>query len=230
MASQTPALDCLFKSVIKLTKKETSRFHITGPSWGEGPAIWNNIHKYKLHIMHMLYEAILTWFKHCMIHIVCVFVTCLQSFCITTAPYLYINIFINSLKNHIDALSPFNFVLITRDLCIEAGAMLHNLVVSLMYVSTDINDPIGWNALLILDDVIKWRHFPHYWPFVWGIHRSPVDSRHKGEWRGALMFYLINKRLSKQSRNRWLETPSRLLWRHCNDNAYRPSAVHYDIT
>ena len=20
------------------------------------------------------------------------------------------------------------------------------------------------------DDVIKWKHFPHYWPFVWGIH------------------------------------------------------------
>ena len=24
------------------------------------------------------------------------------------------------------------------------------------------------------DDVIKWKHFPHYWPFVRGIHRSPV--------------------------------------------------------
>ena len=21
------------------------------------------------------------------------------------------------------------------------------------------------------DDVIKWKHFPRYWPFVWGIHR-----------------------------------------------------------
>ena len=21
-------------------------------------------------------------------------------------------------------------------------------------------------------DVIKWKHFPRYWPFVWGIHRS----------------------------------------------------------
>ena len=26
------------------------------------------------------------------------------------------------------------------------------------------------------DDVIKWKHFPRYWPFVWGIHRSPVTS------------------------------------------------------
>ena len=41
------------------------------------------------------------------------------------------------------------------------------------------------------DDVIKWEHFPCYWPFVRGIHRSPVNSPHKGQWRGALMFSLI---------------------------------------
>ena len=41
------------------------------------------------------------------------------------------------------------------------------------------------------DDVIKWKHFPRNWPFVRGIHRSPVDSPHKSQWRGALMFYLI---------------------------------------
>ena len=27
-----------------------------------------------------------------------------------------------------------------------------------------------WNH----DDVIEWKHFPRYWPFVRGIHRSPV--------------------------------------------------------
>ena len=41
------------------------------------------------------------------------------------------------------------------------------------------------------DDVIKWKHFPHNWPFVRGIHRPPVNSPHKGQWRGALMFSLI---------------------------------------
>ena len=41
------------------------------------------------------------------------------------------------------------------------------------------------------DDVIKWKHFPRNWPFVRRIHRSPVNSRHKGQWRGALMFSLI---------------------------------------
>ena len=41
------------------------------------------------------------------------------------------------------------------------------------------------------DDVIKWKHFPRHWPFVRGIHRSPVNSTHKGQWRWALMFSLI---------------------------------------
>ena len=40
------------------------------------------------------------------------------------------------------------------------------------------------------NDVIKWKHFPRYWPFVRGIHRSPVNSQHKGQWRRAFMFSL----------------------------------------
>ena len=40
-------------------------------------------------------------------------------------------------------------------------------------------------------DVIKWKHFARYWPFVRGIYQSPVNSPHKGQWRGALMFSLI---------------------------------------
>ena len=41
------------------------------------------------------------------------------------------------------------------------------------------------------DDVIKWEHLPRYWPFVRGILRSAVNSTHKGQWRGALIFSLI---------------------------------------
>ena len=41
------------------------------------------------------------------------------------------------------------------------------------------------------EDAIKWKHFPHYWPFVRGFHRSPVNSPHKGQRRGALMFSFI---------------------------------------
>ena len=42
--------------------------------------------------------------------------------------------------------------------------------------------------MLIHVDVIKLKHYPRYWPYVRGIHRSPVNSPHKGHWRGALMF------------------------------------------
>ena len=41
------------------------------------------------------------------------------------------------------------------------------------------------------DDVMKCNHFPRNWPFVRGIHRSPMNSPHKGQWRRALMFSLI---------------------------------------
>ena len=54
----------------------------------------------------------------------------------------------------------------------------------------------------IHDDVIKWKHFPRYWPFVRGIHRSPVNSPHKGQWRGALMFTLICVRINGWVNNR----------------------------
>ena len=41
------------------------------------------------------------------------------------------------------------------------------------------------------DDVIKWKHFLHYWPFVQGIHWSLVTSPHKGQWCRVLIFSLI---------------------------------------
>ena len=63
----------------------------------------------------------------------------------------------------------------------------------------------------IHDDAIKWKHFPHYWPFVRGIHRSqrPVT-------RSFDVFFdlRMNKRLSKQLRCSWFETTSRPSWRH----------------
>ena len=41
--------------------------------------------------------------------------------------------------------------------------------------------------LMFHDDVMKWKHLPRYWTFVRGIHRSPVNSPHKGHWRGTLI-------------------------------------------
>ena len=68
------------------------------------------------------------------------------------------------------------------------------------------------------DDVIKWKHFPFYWPFVRGIHRSPVDSLTEALSFDVFFDLRLNERLNKQSRCQWSETPSRSLWRHCNDN------------
>ena len=68
-------------------------------------------------------------------------------------------------------------------------------------------------------DVIKWKHFPRFWPLVREIHQSPVNSPHKGQWRWGfdVVFDLrLNKQWSKPSRRWWFETPSRSLWRHRN--------------
>ena len=70
---------------------------------------------------------------------------------------------------------------------------------------------------IVHDDVIKWKHFPRYWPFVRGIQRSPMNSPHKGQWRGALMFSLICAWT-----NGWANH------RHAGD--LRRHRVHYDVT
>ena len=72
---------------------------------------------------------------------------------------------------------------------------------------------------VIHDDVIKWKHFPRYWPFERGIHRSPVNSPHKGQWREALVFSLICVWINGWVNNREagvFETLSCPSWRHCN--------------
>ena len=69
------------------------------------------------------------------------------------------------------------------------------------------------------DDVIKWKHFPRYWPFVRGIHRPPVNLlAQRTVTRSFAVFFdlRLNKLLSEQSRSWWLAILSRPLWRHCN--------------
>ena len=62
-------------------------------------------------------------------------------------------------------------------------------------------------------DITKWRHFPRHWPFVWGIHWWPVNSPHKDQWCGALIFFFdlcLNKWLSKQWRGWWFDVMTSL--------------------
>ena len=64
---------------------------------------------------------------------------------------------------------------------------------------------------------MKWKHFPRYWPFVRGIHRSPVNSPHKGQRRGTLMFSLICGWT-----NGWVN--------HRDAGDLRCHRTHYDVT
>ena len=80
------------------------------------------------------------------------------------------------------------------------------------------------------DDVIKWKHFSRYWPFVRGIHRWPVNSpAQRPVTRSFDVFFdlRLNKRLSKQSWGWWFETPSCSLWRAYN--VWSPAIVILDI-
>ena len=54
-------------------------------------------------------------------------------------------------------------------------------------------------------------------PFVRGIHRSPVNSLHKGEWRGALIFSLICAWINGWVNNR-------------EAGELRRHRTHYDVT
>ena len=57
---------------------------------------------------------------------------------------------------------------------------------------TTMGTALAWtlfsHVLTLHDDAIKWKHFPRYWPFVRGIHWPPVNSPHKRQGRGALIF------------------------------------------
>ena len=63
------------------------------------------------------------------------------------------------------------------------------------------------------DDVIKRKHFLRYWPFMRGIHRSLVNSRHKGQWCRTLMFSFICA---------WINS--------CEAGDLRCHHAHYEVT
>ena len=97
----------------------------------------------------------------------------------------------------------WNSHLITWDQC-QMNHDIHSMV------------PGAGEFKFTLDDVIKWKHLPHYWPFVRGIHRSPVNYPHKGQWRRALMFYLICARI-----NGWVKSDEA--------DDLRRHRAHYDV-
>ena len=74
------------------------------------------------------------------------------------------------------------------------------------------------------DDVITWKHFRVTGEFP---TQRPVT-------RGFDVFFDLhqNQQLSKQWRRRWLESPSRSLWRHRNDriNFATENMQHFSLT
>ena len=84
-------------------------------------------------------------------------------------------------------------------------------------ITPHLGTSIHYRTIKTHDDVIKWKHFPRHWPFVRGIHRSPVNSPYKGQWRGALMFSLICVWASGWANNR-------------DAGDLRHHRAHYDVT
>ena len=76
----------------------------------------------------------------------------------------------------------------------------------------------GIHLRSIHHEVIKWKHFPRYWPFVRGIHRSRWFPAQRPVTQSFDVFFdlPLNKRLNEQPLGWRFETPSWSLWRHGN--------------
>ena len=66
------------------------------------------------------------------------------------------------------------------------------------------------------DGVIKRKNFPHYSPFVRGIHRSPEDYPHKCQWPGPWKISLIWTNVWANNRYAGDLRRQRALWPHSN--------------
>ena len=70
--------------------------------------------------------------------------------------------------------TPFHIKLPTNNFT-EIFSVVQNILGEILLMMTSSNENI----------------FPRYWPFVRGIHRSPVNSPNKGQWHIALMSSLF---------------------------------------
>ena len=131
-----------------------------------------------------------------------------------------------------------NFVPTVTKFCVlwEGQALPHDtkfgncrdkIVDSRAFLSWSLIHGSNWSGLIKLgpfqwhgqyhDDIVKWKHFPSYRPFVRGIHWSLVNSPHKDQWCGALTFSLICAWM-----NSWVN------YHEAGD--LRCQRTHYDIT
>ena len=132
------------------------------------------------------------------------------------------NYIIDSVNNDLLSLARRHGMLFARDfLTRENHCRIPSLVTKIAinantYINLYIKHRRWKMSTMSHDDVIKWKHFPRYWPFVRGIHRSSVNSPHTGQWRWALMFYFICAWT-----NGWVNN------REASD--FRSHRAHYDV-
>ena len=82
------------------------------------------------------------------------------------------------------------------------------LLTWILLVCVNLHTKLSTGNIFIIhhDDVIKWKHFPRYWPFVRGIHRFPVNSPHKTSDAELWCFLWSAPELSKQWWGWWFKT------------------------
>ena len=97
------------------------------------------------------------------------------------------------------------------------GTFVSGIALVVVYYDDGFAEAVGELETPYHDDFIEWKYFSRYWPFVGGIHRSPVNSPHKVQCRGALMFSLICAWI-----NGWVNN------REAGDLGHH--RVHYDVT
>ena len=137
------------------------------------------------------------------------------------------SVFLNlpSLSPHTRNPEPF-----LPEICRWVSAKRHNSIANALELRLSCTKPSMWDPdffITVSADVRCWAISRPWWrhqmetfsallAFVRGIHRSPVNSPHKGQWRGALMFTLICARI-----NGWVN----------NGEAgdLRRNRAHYDV-
>ena len=235
--------DCLFNRLIRRTSKKTSKFHVTGfcagnsPVTGEFPAqrasndvTWKML---PFDDIIMIYDSYVT--ENIFSHVWCLSYPALLRMMLLSQFYQASS---KAECNHIwlpwkpscDFLlenSLYTCLAIMFKAFVGCTALTHNFEIwSSKYILSSIVTLKSWSLIFHNifinyfqkhDDVIKWKHFPRYWPFVRGIHRSPVNYQHKSQWREALMFSLTCV---------WING-----WVHNHEAGdLRRYRAHYDVT
>ena len=187
MASQITNISTVYSGV-----KETPKLSATGLCEGinrwsmdsphKGPAMRKNVSIWWRHAEILVLWCVLSWFA------IDNFNHTFQGYCISIWSIIHINwkvvrgtapVFTGDVEDKLQRLQWISELSTWRPLrlCVQ------------LHVQVPVKHPDDYGSANH-DDVVKWKHFPRYWPFVRRIHRSPVNSPHKGQWRGALMFSL----------------------------------------